>query len=134
MAEISKSGTPSLASVLPPQSSQIAGLRAGEALAAGDACRINAADGLVYRSSGAAATSAANVHGYAAEACASGEAVTLWHGVHFRYGAGLTPGASYFLSGTVAGGIADVATTGGTAPLGFAVDATRIRLNQSVLR
>jgi hypothetical protein len=54
--------------------------------------------------------------------------------VHFRYGAGLTPGASYFLSGTVAGGIADAATTGGTAPCAFAIDATRIRALQSVLR
>lgn len=134
MAEIAKSGTPSMASVLPPQSQQIAGLRAGEAIAAGDACRVNAADGLVYRSSGAAATTAANVHGYAAEACAINEAVTLFHDVTFRYGAGLTPGASYFLSGTVAGGIADAASTGGTAPLGFAVDATRIRLKQSVIR
>ena len=134
MAEIAKSGIPSLASVLPPQNNNIAGLKAGEAIAAGDACRINAADGLVYRSSGAAATIAANVHGYAAEACALGEAVTLLHGVNFRYGAGLTPGASYFLSGTVAGGIADAASTGGTVPLGFAVDATRIRLMQSVIR
>jgi hypothetical protein len=134
VAEISKSGTPSLASVLPPQSSQIAGLRAGENLGAGDACRINAADGLVYRSSGAAATTAANVHGWAAEAANSGEAVTLYHGVHLRYGAGLTPGASYFLSGTVAGGVADAASTGGTAPCAFAVDATRIRVLQSVLR
>jgi hypothetical protein len=134
MAEIAKSGTPSLASVQPPQSQQIAGLRAGEALAAGDACRVNAADGLVYRSSGAAATAAANVHGYAAEACASGEAVTLFHDVTFRYGAGLSPGTSYFLSGVTAGALADAASTGGTAPLGFAVDATRIRLRQSVIR
>jgi hypothetical protein len=134
VAEIAKSGTPSLSSVLPPQNAQIAGLRAGEAIAAGDACRINAADGLVYRSSGAAATAAANIHGWAAEAAATGEAVTLFHGVHFRYGAGLTPGASYFLSGTVAGGIADAATTGGTAPCAFAIDATRIRALQSVLR
>lgn len=134
MAEIAKSGTPSLASVLPPQNNNIAGLLAGEALAAGDACRINAADGRVYRSSGAAATANANVHGYAAEACNAGEGVTLLFGVTMRYAAGLTPGASYFLSGTVLGGIADAASTGGTAPLGFAVDATRVRLNQSVLR
>jgi hypothetical protein len=134
MAEIAKSGTPSLASVLPPQSSQLAGLRAGENLAAGDACRINAADGLVYRSSGAAATANANIHGWASEAANSGEAVTLYHAVNMRYGAGLTPGASYFLSGTVAGGIADAASTGGTAPCAFAVDATRIRVLQSVLR
>lgn len=134
MAEIAKSGTPSLASVLPPQNNQIAGLLAGEAIAAGDACRVNASDGRVYRSSGAAATTAANVHGYAAEAAATGEAVTLFFNVTYRYGAGLTPGATYFLSGATAGGLADAASTGGTVPLGFAVDATRVRLNQSVLR
>lgn len=134
MAEIAKAGTPSLASVLPPQNNNFAGLKAGEALGAFDACRINAADGLVYRSSGAAATIAANVHGWTAEACAIGEAVTLLHGINARYGAGLTPGASYFISGTVLGGIADVATTGGTAPCAFAVDATRIRVFMSVLR
>lgn len=134
MAEITKSGTPSLASVLPPQSAQIAGLRAGEAIAAGDACRINAADGLVYRSSGAAANANANIHGWAAEAVATGEAVTLFHGVHYRYGAGLTPGTSYFLSGTVPGGIADAASLGGTAPCAFAIDAARIRVLQSVIR
>lgn len=134
MAEISKAGVPSLASVLPPQNNNIAGLKAGEALAAGDACRINASDGLVYRSSGAAATASANVHGWAAEACAIGEAVTLLHSVNLRYGAGLTPGASYFLSGTVLGGIADAASTGGTTPCAFAVDATRIRALLAVLR
>lgn len=134
MAEIAKTGTPSLASVLPPQNLQIAGLLAGEALAAGDACRINAADGRVYRASGAAATAAANVHGFASEACNTGEAVTLLFEVNFRYASGLTPGASYFISGTVLGGLADVATTGGTSPVAHAVDATRIHVKQAVLR
>lgn len=122
---------PSLASVLPPQNCQIAGLKAGEALAAGDACRINPADGFVYRSNGAAANASAKVRGYAAEACSLGEAVTLFFDVTFRYGAALTPGADYYLSGTVLGGIADAASTGGTAPIGFAVDATRVRLQLS---
>jgi hypothetical protein len=48
--------------------------------------------------------------------------------VNFRYGAGLTPGATLYLSGTVAGGLADAASTGGTAPIGFVIDATRIRV------
>lgn len=129
MATIAKSGTPSLTSVLPPQSSQIAGLKAGAALAAGDPCYIDSA-GLVQLSTGAAATAPAKVRGFAAEACASGEAVTLFFDVVFRYGAGLTPGADVFL-GATAGLLADAASTGGTAPIGFVVDATRIRVWQS---
>jgi hypothetical protein len=82
----------------------------------------------VWRSTGAAANAAAKVRGWAAEAAKAGEAVTLYHNVRFRYGAGLSPGADYYLSGTVAGGIADAASTGGTAPIGFAVDDTRVHL------
>ncbi|SRR6266567_6354050 len=132
MAEIAKSGTPSLGTLLPdPGSNKLPPLYAGEALAAGDACYINSA-GTVFRSNGAAVAAAAKVHGYAAMACASGDAVTLLFNVSFRYGAGLTPGASYYLSGTVLGGLADAPSTGDPAqPIGFAIDATRIYLKQS---
>lgn len=129
MTVVAKSGTPSMASVLPPQSQQIAGLLAGEALAAGDACYIKS-DGKVWKSVGTAVNAAAKVDGWAAEACGVGEGVTLFYDVTFRYGAGLTPGARVFL-GATAGLIDDTATTGGTAPIGFVVDATRIRLLQS---
>lgn len=115
MAEIVKVIVPSLTSLTPAYESQHPGLKAGEALAAGDACYIKASDGLVYKSTGAAATAPAQVDGFAAEECAAGEAITLYHNVRFRYGSGLTPGAKLFLSGTVAGGLADAATTGGTA-------------------
>lgn len=131
MVAIAKSGTPSLCSTLPPQSQQISGnIRAGEALAAGDACYI-ASTGLVMKSTGAAANAAAKVDGFAAEACAINEAVTLYFDVNFYYGAALTPGARVYLSGTTAGGLDTAASTGGTAPVGFCVDATRIHLWQS---
>ena len=131
MAEIAKSGTPSLSSVTPPQSSTIVGLKAGENIAAGDACYIRASDGRVMRSSGAAANAAAKVRGYAFVQANAGEAITLYFGVNFRYGAGLTPGTDVYLSGTVPGGLADAASTGGTGPIGFVVDATRIHLTRS---
>jgi hypothetical protein len=127
MAVVAKSGTPSLCTRLPGADCQIAGLLAGEALAAGDACYIKS-DGKVWRSTGAAANAAAKVDGFAAQQTPVGEAVTLFSGVTFRYGAGLTPGARYYLSGATAGALADAASTGGTTPVGFAVDATRIRL------
>jgi hypothetical protein len=126
---LAKSGTPSLSSVLPPQNNQLAGLLAGEAIAAGDLCYIKS-DGKIWRSNGTAVNAAAKVIGIAMEACAVGEACTIMWNVNMRYGAGLTPGASLFASAT-AGAIDDAATTGGTAPIGYVVDATRIHINQS---
>jgi len=128
VAEVSKSGTPSLATVNPGAEHRITGLLAGEALAAGDACRINAADGRVYRASGAAAGANAKVRGFAAVATAVGEAVTLFHDVNVRYGAALSPGADLFVSGVTAGALADVASIGGTGAIGYVIDATRIRV------
>lgn len=129
MAVIAKSGTPSLSSVLPGQDKTISGLLAGEAIAAGDACYI-ASDGTVMKSNGTSANAAAKVDGFAAREAGQGEAVTLVFDVNFRYGAGMTPGARIYLF-TTAGLIGDAATTGGTAPIGFVVDATRIRVWQS---
>lgn len=125
MAEIAKAGTPSLASAAPPQNTRLTGLVAGEALGAGDACYVKN-DGKVWKSSGAAVAAAAKVRGFAAVAAAVGEAVTLLRYVTINYGSGLTPGTDLFLSGTVAGGLADAATTGGVAPVAWVVDPTRI--------
>lgn len=130
MAAVSKSGTPSLSTLLPCPAHQISGLIAGEALAAGDACYIKN-DGLVYRSTGAAANAAAVVVGFAAQAYPINAGVTLFHGVTFNYGSGLTPGAQYYLSGTTAGGLDTATSTGGTTVIGFAVDATRINVKRS---
>ena len=118
-----------MSSVLPPQNNQIAGLRAGEALGAGDLVYIKS-DGLVWLSNGTAATAPAKVDGITAEACAVGEAVTFFRHVNFRYGSGLTPGARLYASATP-GALADAATTGGTAPIGFVVDATRVHIHGS---
>ncbi len=35
----------------------------------------------------------------------------------------MNPGAQLYLSGTVAGGLADTASTGGTTPIAFVVDS-----------
>lgn len=129
MATLAKTGTPSLSGVLPPQNAQLAGLLTGEAIAAGDLCYIKS-DGKIWRSNGTAATAPAACTGIALEACAVGEACTIAWNVNMRYGAGLTPGAKLYVSAT-AGAVDDAATTGGTAPIGYVVDATRIHINQS---
>jgi len=132
MSAIAKSGTPSLSSMnLDPGAQKLPALIAGEALAAGDACYIKASDGLVYRSTGAAANAAAKVRGFAPTLINIGEPVSLIFNVGMNYGSGLTPGADAFLSGTTAGGLDTAASTGGTAPIGFCIDATRIYLFQS---
>jgi hypothetical protein len=116
MAEIAKSGTPSVCTPLPPNNSQLGdhGL-AGEDIAAGDACYIKN-DGTVWRATGAAANAAARVRGFAYKASSAGEPVTIVHDVNMNYGAAL------------AGGLADAASTGGTTPIAFAVDTTRVRV------
>lgn len=130
MADIAKSGTPSLATLGPaPGSGKLPTLAAGENIAAGDACYVKS-DGKIWRSTGTAANAAAKVDGFAPYAVNSGETITLFFNVTFNYGASLTPGARVFLSATT-GAIADAATTGGTAPVGFVVDATRVYLYQS---
>ena len=122
----------SLATVQPGNEHQINGLLAGETVAAGDACYIKAADGRIWRSTGAAANAAAQVDGFAAENATAGTALTLYHGVVFNYSqGGLTPGTSYYLSGTVVGGIADAASTGGTVVIARALDASRVHTKKS---
>src|SRR5215207_7578210 len=126
MAAVAKSGTPSLSSILStPDNTHIvaSGIKTATAIVAGDACYI-ASTGLATLATGAAATAPAKVRGFAAMSAGAGEAVTLLTDVEFRYGAGLTPGADLFLSAVTAGALSDTATTGGTAPIGFVVDAT----------
>jgi len=131
VAEIAKSGTPSVTTIgLDPGSQKLPTLLTGEAIAAGDACYVKN-DGLIWRSNGAAVAAAAQVRGFAPYKANSGETLTLVHACVFQYGAALTPGADYFLSGTVPGGLADAASTGGTGKIGYAVDATRIFVKAS---
>src|SRR5947207_13575728 len=114
MADIAKSGTPSVSSVgIDPGSQKTPTLLTGEAIAAGDACYIKN-DGLIWRSTGAAVNAAAKVRGFAPMKANAGQVLTIVHHIILNYGSGLTPGADYYLSGTVAGGLADAASTGGT--------------------
>lgn len=125
MALITKSGTPSLASPVPTGGDLIRGVKAGEAIAAGDICYIHT-NGTAMRSNGTAANAAAVGFGIAAGDTSQGEVVTLFRGVAFHYGSGLTPGAPYYV-GATAGRIDDAPTTGGTVVVARAIDATRIQ-------
>jgi hypothetical protein len=127
MAQVAISGTPSLSTPVPCSGHRVgSGLLAGEAIAAGNICYIKS-DGKAWLSNGTAATAPAQCHGMALVAAAAGESVSLYTDVEVRYGAALTPGTKLFVSAT-AGTLSDAATTGGTAPVGVVVDATRIRI------
>lgn len=128
MAAVTLTGTPSLTTTVPCPAHSITGLVAGEAIFAGALCYVKS-DGKVWLATGAAATAPAKVRGMVMQAAVTGDPVSLYHGVNVRYGAGLTPGADLFLS--TGGLIVDAATTGGTAPIGFVIDATRIHIFQS---
>lgn len=130
MAAVTLTGTPSLATPVPCPAHQISGLLAGEAIAAGMLVYVKS-DGLVWKATGASANAAAKVRGITLQAAAVGDAVSFYHDVTVRYGAGLTPGADLFLSGATAGLIVDASSTGGSAPIGYVVDATRIRIYES---
>jgi hypothetical protein len=111
-----KTIVPSLATKLPCGAHRTHNLFAGEAITAGDPCYI-AADGTARRSTGAAATAAAKVDGWATIDYATGMPVTLYHHVHIGYGpATAVPGTRLFVSATL-GQLDTAATTGGTAPV-----------------
>lgn len=129
MATVAKSGTPSISTTVPCPAHHISGLVAGAAIAAGDLCYIGSA-GTVLQSNGTSTGAAAKCDGIALQAAALGEAVSLYNDVNVRYGSGMTPGTRLYVQ-TTAGLISDAATTGGTAPIGFVIDATRVRIHGS---
>lgn len=126
MADITKVAQASMDTSTGMFAPQICGdLYAGEILNVAAPCYIKIADGKVYQSNGAAATEAANVHGFAPRTCQIGQAVTLMgRGARFRYGTALVVGKLYV--GSAAGLLADAATTGGTTVVAHAISATDI--------
>lgn len=128
MAEVRLNTDPaaSLATLEPGYEHQFNGLLAGAAIAKGQFVYIRASDGRVLPATGAAANEAARAVGVVLQAAQSGDGVAVLHGVVVEWGTGLTPGTPLYLSGTNAGELADAASTGGTAPIAIAVDATRI--------
>lgn len=132
MAEITKAANATISSVNVPASMKLSGKIAGENIGDCDACRVHT-DGKIYRSNGAANDANAVVDGFSMKRAKAGQPVTLIdHPVNFRYATGLTPGKSLFLSGTVPGGLADAASTGGLKVIARTIDPTRIRIKPQI--
>jgi len=134
MSEIAKAGTPVLTSPLGPATPRFEGALAGEALGALDACYIRTTDGRVYRSLNTGApyngvtggVAPSTTHGFTTAPANPGDRVTLVYGAQAAYGAGLTPTTPLYLSGTVPGGLTDVAPVAGAPAIARVRDATTI--------
>lgn len=124
MTLIAKSGTPSLSTVQPPQNTVVgSGMKAGEAIAAGDLCYIASDGDANLCDSDAAAT--ARCDGIAVREAANGEPVTLMRYVELHYGSSLTPGTLLYVGGT-AGRLDDAPNAYGKTPVALVIDASRI--------
>lgn len=131
MAELAKNGKPSLTSLVPAYENHYPGLKAGEAIAQGDACYLKTSDGRIYRSNGSAAGEATRVDGFAPDDAPVGEACTLYFDVRFDYAVGMGVGTAFYLSATVPGGLQDASNVNAPAIVARAITPTRLHLKQS---
>lgn len=131
MALVTKSTTLSVDTNSIDNSNRLSGLIAGEAIAAGDVCRIHS-DGTVMLTNATALNASAYVDGIAAGAADLGQPVTLLRqGARIKYGSGLTPAAILY-AGATAGRLDTATTTGdavGVAKVVSATDIVIIRAN-----
>lgn len=130
MAAVTRSANVSMDTVSGSKAGTISGKIAGAAIAKGDACYIKGSDGKIYPAIGTAANEAANVFGFAADAAALNEAVTLYSAPSiWEYSDGLlTPGALLYL-GLVAGQLDTAVQLGHPGgPVAHAIDSQRIRV------
>lgn len=128
MASITKAATADVDMTMLLHARQIPDLVAGEDIPVCSPVYIKASDGKVYRANGTAATEPATVHGFVARNVKTNQAITVFKSMRVLWAAtGLTPGSKVFL-GASAGGLDTAATTGGTAPIGHAINATDLYL------
>jgi hypothetical protein len=127
MAEVTRTGTPSLAGQRPAPEHRRAGLVAGEDVTAGDALYLKASDVKFYKATAAAANEAVRVKGLAAKTTKAGDPVVALRGCTMQYGPNVAgtptnPGAYLYLSATVAGGLADATAVNAPRPVAEVLD------------
>lgn len=111
MAEIAKTGTPSLTSPPSHGGNWLPPYPVGEDIDAGDACAIDS-DGKIYKSDGTASGTAkttARVDGWAPQSAkvGQGDVLSLCYNVSFSYSSAAAVGTLLYLSSTVKGGVTD---------------------------
>lgn len=111
---------------------QLPGLIAGEALDVAAPCYIHT-DGKVYMADATAADAKAKVAGWTPKAYNLGEPVTLFGvGAKFHYSDGLlTPGQLLYV-GATKGRLDTATTTGDSAGVAQAIDASKIRVIRNI--
>ena len=105
---------------------QISGKIAGEAIDRAAPCYVKASDGLAYMTNATAANEASRIDGFAAEAAAVGNPVTLYGlGTRFHYGSSLTIGTVLY-AGATKGRLDSAATVGDWAGCAMVISDTDI--------
>lgn len=136
MANVAKTGTPTISTPAPTKESMLTGLLAGELLAGGDAVYIKTSDGKLWKATGAAATEPAEAIGLVCTPASADEAVTVGlFGSGLCFGYGPTVGGVAVAAGSVlflgtGGALADAATTGGTVGVAVVLGDGRIMLRR----
>lgn len=136
MADVSKTGTPTLSTPAARPPETITGLLAGEAVAGGDAVYLKTSDGKFWKTLSAAVAEAAEGIGLVCTAASADEAVTVARfgsGLMFAYGPNVagtpTPAGNLLYIGAVAGSLANAASTGGVNAVAMAMGDGRIMLD-----
>ncbi len=125
MAEVAKNSQPDLSSPVPEPLHRDSMYLAAETLAAGDVVCVRPGDTKVWRATGVASGANAKAWGIIKEDYYLNQPVTFVE-ARFHYGDALVPGTKLFVSGTVPGGLADAASTGGTVACAVVLDDQRI--------
>lgn len=127
MPQITVSATCSLDANSGQKSGYISGLFAGEAISAGEACRIDPVTGLVMLAVSTELVDALPAYaGFAVRNYGLGDAVTLFKaGARLDFSAGMTPGDLLYVS-AVAGELADAPVVAGDHAVAMAINPTDV--------
>lgn len=101
----------------PPDNARVGSAKCTVDIPAGTPCYFVSGTNTLAPSYGAALNAASVVDGWTMTDYHAGDIATLYENVSFGYGLNIVAGQNYYLSGTVVGGLATTASTGGLKPI-----------------
>jgi hypothetical protein len=129
MAALAKYQTPELCTPIPDMGDRLSGyLTAGADLAPGDVVYIDGTTGQVLLSLASSNSIASRFGvGIVPDTYYEDQVVTVYTRARFHYGEAMTPGTRFYISASVAGGLATDIPYAGATPVAYAVNATVIQ-------
>lgn len=101
----------------PPENCRVGSATCTVDIPAGTPCYFVSGTTTLAPSYGVALNAASVVDGWTMTDYKAGDVATLYENVSFGYGNNIVAGQNYFLSGSVVGGLATTASTGGLKPI-----------------